>query len=369
MQTLQVDLGERSYPIHIGSDILQHTGEWIRARHAASRLVLITNPVVEQYWGAPVLASLHQAHYAISKVVVPEGERHKTLATFNRIIAHMLRAGCDRSTMVLALGGGVIGDLAGYAAAAYMRGVRFIQIPTTLLAQVDASIGGKVGVNHALGKNMMGAFHQPQMVVIDTMTLATLPQRELVCGLAEIIKHAAITDAAYFEQIEQNLPHLLSCDSHLLTSIIAQSCQIKAALVSRDEREETGWRALLNFGHTVGHALEAAGHFETLRHGEAVILGMLAEAYLSKAAGKLSAHELQRLEHLLQRLPLNTALVRISLDEIMHFMQRDKKAQSGVPRMVLLRAIGAAECTADWPVAALAEALQYALAAFPQKLN
>jgi 3-dehydroquinate synthase len=215
---------------------------------------------------------------------------------------------------------------------------------------------------------MIGAFHQPQMVLIDTDTLATLPQRELICGLAEIIKHALIADRAYFETLEQNLPQILALDSHLLTPIIAQSCKIKAEIVSRDEREESGLRALLNFGHTVGHALEAAGKFETLRHGEAVMLGMLAEAYLSKTAGTLAAQDFQRLENFFRRIPLNIGFAGITLDELGDFMRRDKKAQRGVPRLVLLHALGAAECTADWPFASVGEATRYAVAAFKQKL-
>ncbi len=364
MQTINVALGERSYPIHIGAGVLQQAGALLREQHSASRLVIITNPMVEQLWGARATASLEQAGWAFEKILVPEGERHKTLATFNRIIAKMLHARCDRETLVIALGGGVIGDLAGYVAAAYMRGVRFIQMPTTLLAQVDASIGGKVGVNHRLGKNMIGAFHQPQMVLIDTETLTTLPQRELICGLAEIVKHALIADRAYFETLEATLTSILALDSHLLTTLIAQSCSIKAEIVARDEREESGLRALLNFGHTVGHALEAAAQFETLRHGEAILLGMVAEAYLSKMAGMLAEEEFQRAVDFLRRIPLKIELAGIRMVEIERFMQRDKKAQQGAPRMVLLQAIGAATFTAHWPLHHLHEAIDCALAAF-----
>ena len=369
MQTIIVNLGERSYPIHIGAGILQRTGEWIREKFPASRLVLITNPIVAEQWSTPVVSSLVQARLTVEQIVVPDGERHKTLSSFNRLIAKMLQARCDRETVVLALGGGVIGDLAGYVAAAYMRGVRFVQVPTTLLAQVDASIGGKVGVNHPLGKNMIGAFHQPQMVVIDTDTLATLPRRELICGLAEIIKHAVIADGSYFEVLEQRLPQILALDSNLLTPIIAQSCKIKAEIVSRDEREEAGVRDLLNFGHTVGHALEAAGKFDALRHGEAVLLGMLAEAYLSKIAGTLTTPDFERLDNFLRRLPLTVELGGISMDEVREFMQRDKKAQRGALRLVLLQSLGAAACTALWPRTHAEEATRYAVAAFTQKLN
>ncbi len=368
MQTINVELGERSYPIHIGAGILQRAGELIGQQQTTSQLMLVTNPIVDQFWSAPVTESLEQAGFTFKKIIVPEGERYKTLSTFNRIIAKMLHARCDRETIVIALGGGVIGDLAGYVAAAYMRGVRFIQMPTTLLAQVDAGIGGKVGVNHRLGKNMIGAFHQPKMVLIDTDTLQTLPQRELICGLAEIIKHAVIADRTYFDTLEKNLPQILSLDSHLLTAIITRSCEIKAEIVGRDEREELGVRALLNFGHTIGHALEAAGKFETLRHGEAVLLGMFAEAYLSKASGKLPAADFQRLDDLLRRIPLNVALAGMSMEELGHYMQRDKKARRSTTRLVLLRAIGAAEFTADWPQECLRDALQYAAAAGKQKL-
>lgn len=363
MQTINVALGARSYPIHIGAGILPRAAEWL-GQLQPSQVVLISNPVVDQYWGGAVTSSLEQGGFVFRKILVPDGEGSKTLSIFNRIVAGMLRARCDRETVVVALGGGVIGDLAGYVAAAYMRGVRFIQMPTTLLAQVDASIGGKTGVNHRLGKNMIGAFHQPRMVLIDTATLQTLPPREVICGLAEIIKHAVIADRSCFETLEKNLPAILSLDSSLLTPLIAHSCAIKAAIVSRDEREESGARALLNFGHTVGHALEAAGGFQTLRHGEAVLLGMLAEAYLSRIAGSLAPEDFQRFEVFLRRLPLKLELAGINMEEIGGFLQRDKKAQRGAARLVLLQALGAARFTADWPAASLDEAVRYALAAF-----
>ncbi len=364
MQTLHVQLGARSYPILIAPALLDQLPSLLQQYQLGSRFVLITDAVVDKLYAARVLALMQQAGCNVHKIVVPAGERYKSLAMLNRVIAEMLKMKCERDTKVIALGGGVVGDLAGFTAATYMRGLEFIQIPTTLLAQVDASIGGKVAVNHRLGKNMIGAFHQPRLVVIDTAVLNTLPPREILCGLAEIIKHALIRDRAYYDMIEQNLPGLLALHSETLTTTIAHSCAIKAAIVSTDEKE-SGVRALLNFGHTIGHALEAICGYESLRHGEAVLLGMLAEAYLSKMTQKLSGAEFQRVENFLRTLPLKPALAGICIDEIEDFVARDKKAKEGAVRMVLLRAIGDAEVTPDWPrLAGLREAVEYALAVF-----
>jgi 3-dehydroquinate synthase len=364
MQTLHVQLHERSYPILIAPNLLEQFAALIAQHRLGACFVLITDAVVDRLYAGRVLAQLQNAGLRAEKIVVPAGERHKSLATFNRVVGEMLKMKCGRDTVVLALGGGVVGDLAGFVAATYMRGLDFIQIPTTLLAQVDAGIGGKVAVNHRLGKNMIGAFHQPRLVLIDTGTLDTLPQREIVCGLAEMIKHALICDRAYFETFERDLPELLKLHSEKMGAAIARSCAIKAAIVSQDERE-SGRRAWLNFGHTVGHALEAACGFETLRHGEAVVLGMLAEAYISKMTQRLSVSDFERITNFLRTLPLTLRLDGICMDEIEDFIARDKKALGGEIRMVLLRAIGEAEVTSDWPRgAALREAVDFALAVF-----
>ncbi len=364
MQTVPVQLNERSYPILIAPKLLQQLPALLEQHHLGTRYVLITDDVVDRLFAMPLLATLQQAGLLVHKIVAPSGERSKSLATYNRLLGEMLKLQCGRDTVVIALGGGVIGDLAGFVAATYMRGLDFIQIPTTLLAQVDASIGGKVAVNHRLGKNMIGAFHQPRLVLIDTDTLNTLPQREILCGLAEMIKHALICDSAYFQSLAHDLPALLELHPEKLSAAIARSCVIKAGIVSVDEKEN-GARAWLNFGHTVGHALEAAYGFETLRHGEAVILGMLAETYISQLTGRLARAEFELITNFLRTLPLTLQLAGNCRDEIEDFIARDKKAKAGAVRMVLLCALGKAEVTSDWPRGAgLREAVDFACAAF-----
>jgi 3-dehydroquinate synthase len=360
MKTLEVDLGERSYPIFIGSDSFAKLGEMLRRSKAGERFVVVTNNVVDRYYSEPVLASLRAAKLHADKIIVADGERHKNLKTLENILGEMLRLGCDRQTVVVALGGGVVGDLAGFAAATFMRGIGLAQAPTTLLAQVDAGIGGKVGVNHRLGKNMIGAFHQPRMVWIDVATLRTLPLREIVCGLAEIVKHALIRDRQYFEYLEGHWPELLELKDTALIKTIRRSCEIKAAIVSQDERE-MGQRALLNFGHSVGHGLEAATHYRRLRHGEAVLLGMLAEAYISCQTGLLASSAFARIESLLKKFPLNVRLDGIDMTLVEECMAFDKKSANRQLRLVLLRDIGEATITADWPRDILQPAIRHAM--------
>jgi 3-dehydroquinate synthase len=363
METLKVDLGSRGYPIFIGTASLAQLGELLKLYKIGERFVVITNTVVDGHYGETILASLRAAKLPADKIVVADGERHKNLKTLERILGEMLGLGCNRQTAVIALGGGVIADLAGFAAATYMRGVELVQAPTTLLAQVDASIGGKVGVNHALGKNMIGAFHQPRLVWIDTATLRTLPAREIICGLAEIIKHALIGDPGYFSFLEAHWRDLLQCDQATLVKTIQRSCEIKAAIVAEDERE-SGRRALLNFGHTIGHALEAATNYRKLRHGEAVLLGMIAEAYLARDSGLLAGEAFTRIENFLKQIPLKARLEGINITLVERSMAFDKKSQQGQVRMVLLREVGEAVLASDWARASLHAAIQYALQAF-----
>jgi 3-dehydroquinate synthase len=360
MEALKVDLGSRSYPIYLGTDSLAQLGELLKLYRIGGRFVVVTNTVVDRYYGEKILAGLHAAKLRADKIVVADGERHKNLKTVERILGEMLQLGCDRQTVVIAFGGGVIGDLAGFAAATFMRGIELVQVPTTLLAQVDASIGGKVGVNHALGKNLIGAFHQPRLVWIDTATLQTLPPREIICGLAEIVKHALIRDRGYFALLENHLAELLHLEREALIKTIHRSCEIKAEIVKLDERE-SAQRALLNFGHTVGHALEAATNFRRLRHGEAVLLGMLAEAHISRASGLLAAEAFTRIENFLKRLPLNARLEGMDISLVEQFMAVDKKNRDGQLRMILLREIGAATIATNWPRESLQPAIQYAL--------
>ena len=363
MAKLTVDLGTRSYPIYIETGLLTKIGEFIANHRLGERFVIITNDIVDGLYGEQVLVSLSNAGLQVEKIVIQDGERYKTLQSFEGIITQMLRMKFDRKSTVIALGGGVVGDIAGFAAAAFMRGVQFIQIPTTLLAQVDASVGGKVGVNHLLGKNMIGAFHQPAMVVVDPLVLKTLPNREIVCGLGEIIKHAFIRDRNYFDEIEAGFNKILICDLKFLEKIIQRSCEIKASIVAQDEKEN-GTRALLNFGHTVGHALEAAGHYKILRHGEAVIVGMLAEAYIAKACYGLSENEFDRIVNFLCGVPLKQSLEGIPTEQIDDFISRDKKASVGKIPMILLPRIGQAEISHNWDRSQLPSAVEYAIKAF-----
>jgi len=363
METLKVDLAGRSYPIFITAAAPAKLGELLKLYKIGERFVVITNTVVDRHYGESVLASLAAAKLRADKIVVADGERHKNLKTLERLTGEMLKLGCDRQTVIIALGGGVIGDLAGFTAATFMRGIDFVQVPTTLLAQVDASIGGKVGVNHALGKNMIGAFHQPRLVWIDTGTLNTLPPREIVCGLAEIVKHACIRDHEYFTFLETHLTKLLQLEPTILTQAIHRSCAIKAEIVAKDERE-SNQRALLNFGHTVGHALEAATDYRTLRHGEAILLGMMIEAYLSREAGLLTDKAFSDIENFLIKFPLNARLDGIDFAVLERAMAIDKKTKQGQLRMVLLREIGDAILTANWPREKLQPAVEYVLSIY-----
>ncbi|MEJ2653358.1 MAG: 3-dehydroquinate synthase [Gammaproteobacteria bacterium] len=354
MKTLVVDLGERSYPIYIGEGLLARADQ-LRAHIGGRQVLIVTNDTV-----APLY--LQQAREAVAdtqchSVTLPDGERYKNWETLNRIFDALLENRCDRRVTVIALGGGVIGDMAGFAAACYQRGVPFIQVPTTLLAQVDSSVGGKTGVNHPLGKNMIGAFHQPNCVLIDTATLRTLPDRELSAGLAEIIKYGLIRDVAFLEWLEANMDALLERDAAALAEAIERSCRNKAEVVAADERE-SGVRALLNLGHTFGHAIETGLGYGVWLHGEAVAAGMCMAAALSARLGWIGAAEAARIDGIVQRarLPVR-APARLDPDRMLQLMAVDKKAQEGVIRLVLLRAVGEAVVTADYDPLMLREIL------------
>ncbi len=306
MRTLQVPLGERSYPIHVGAGLLREAGAILAPLLPQARTVIVTNPVVAAHWLAPLQASLAAAGISRDVIVMPDGEAYKTWATLQDVLTRLLELKVERGTTLVALGGGVVGDVAGFAAAICQRGMPFVQIPTTLLAQVDSSVGGKTGVNHALGKNLIGAFHQPRAVLIDTDCLRTLPDRELVAGLAEVIKAGAIRDRAFFDWLETNLPRIAARDTDALVHAVTESCRIKAAVVAADERE-SGERALLNFGHTFGHAIEAGLGYGQWLHGEAVAAGMVLAARLSERLGLASAADVLRLRSLLERAGLPVA--------------------------------------------------------------
>ena len=346
MTTLRVDLGDRSYPIHIGPGLLDR-GELIRERMRGNSALIVSNETVAPLY----LARLRDAlgGLRLHELVLPDGEQYKTLDVLNRIYDKLLAERFDRRCTLLALGGGVIGDMAGFAAASYQRGVDFVQLPTTLLAQVDSSVGGKTAVNHPLGKNMIGAFHQPRCVIADTDSLASLPDRELRAGLAEVIKYGLIDDAGFFAWIEAQLPALLARDAATLTEAIRHSCADKARIVAADERE-TGRRALLNLGHTFGHAIETASGYGNWLHGEAVGAGLCMAARLSARLGWLGAADCRRVEALIAAAGLPTRPPQaMDSETFLDLMARDKKVQDGTLKLVLLDAIGGARISADYP--------------------
>ena len=355
MQTLRVELGERGYAIHIGERLLADAG-LILPQLDQPRAAIITNTTVAALYLEPLAGALRLHGVDVISVVLEDGERYKDWHTLNRIYDALLERRCDRKTTLVALGGGVVGDLAGFAAATYMRGIPFIQVPTTLLAQVDSSIGGKTGINHPLGKNMIGAFYQPRLVLADTKVLETLPPRELSAGLAEVIKHGLIRDGAFFAWLEQNMEQLLACDQGALAHAVRRCCEIKAAVVAEDERE-TGVRALLNFGHTFGHAIESGMGYGKWLHGEAVAAGMVMAADLSQRMGLIAQADVARIVALLRRARLPTAPPDIAPERLLELMGVDKKAEGGKLRFVLLDAIGAGSVRGDVPDAPLQQAL------------
>lgn len=358
MKTLQLDLGERAYSIHIGSGLIR--SELISRHTGGAPIAIVTDETVAPLY-LPALRNAVAAH-AI-EIILPAGEANKNLEVLNRIFDAMLRAHCDRHTTVIALGGGVVGDMAGFAAAVYQRGVPFVQIPTTLLSQVDSSVGGKTGVNHPLGKNMIGAFYQPRSVIIDTDTLQTLPEREFSAGLAEVIKYGLISDPEFFDWLEVNMDRLRARDQEALAFAIERSCRNKADVVAADERE-TGVRALLNFGHTFGHAIETGMGYGEWLHGEAVSAGMVLASDLSRRLGWLTAPDVERIRTLLHRagLPVG-APPAMTPARFLELMSVDKKVVAGKLRLVLLSRIGEAVVTDDFPASALTETLEAAHAA------
>jgi 3-dehydroquinate synthase len=351
MDALEVALGERSYPIHIGSGLLARA-ELIVPHLPQPRAVIVTNPTVGALYLDGLTGALARAGVGTAVVTVPDGEGYKNWETLNSIFDALLTNRCERKTALIALGGGVVGDLAGFAAAVYLRGVPFVQVPTTLLAQVDSSVGGKTGINHPLGKNMIGAFYQPRVVLADIATLDTLPQRELAAGLAEVIKYGLILDYAFFEWLEANMERLLAHEADALTYAVRRSCELKAEVVAHDERE-SGVRALLNLGHTFGHAIEAGLAYGTWLHGEAVAAGTVRAARLSQRLGCLAEADVQRVVALLQRANLPTVAPDLGVDRYLQLMGLDKKVEGGRLRLVLLRSIGEGYVTDDFPQADL----------------
>ena len=357
MRTLTVDLGDRSYPIFIGADLIDDSAcyrPYVRGR----QVMIVSNETVAPLYLERVEKALHGLE--VARVILPDGEQYKTLEILDRIYSALLERRFDRRCTLLALGGGVVGDMTGFAAASYQRGVNFIQVPTTLLAQVDSSVGGKTGVNHALGKNMVGAFHQPQCVIADTATLDTLPDRELSAGLAEVIKYGLIDDADFFAWLEANMPALTARDAGALAYAIERSCADKAAIVADDERE-AGRRALLNLGHTFGHAIETGMGYGQWLHGEAVAAGMCMAASMSAGLGWLDQADVARIDRLVAaaRLPVRPP-DDLSAERFMELMAVDKKVLDGQLRLVLLRAIGRSVISADFDPDTLRQTLHAA---------
>jgi 3-dehydroquinate synthase len=355
MQTLTVDLGDRAYPIHIGPGLLDRA-DLVLPHLPQKRVVIVTNTTVGPLYLARLRQTLADAGVAAEAVILPDGEAYKNWETLNLIFDEPADQRAERKTTLIALGGGVIGDITGFAAACYQRGVPFIQVPTTLLAQVDSSVGGKTGINHPLGKNMIGAFHQPQLVLADTETLNTLPERELSAGLAEVIKYGLIRDPPFLEWLEAHMEALVARDTAALTYAIRRSCENKAEVVAADERE-SGQRALLNLGHTFGHAIEAGMGYGNWLHGEGVSAGTMLAADLSRRLGNLAQADVDRVEALFRRANLPTLAPKLGVEAYMNYMGVDKKVEGGRMRFVLFRRLGECYVTADAPADALRQTL------------
>lgn len=359
MRTVRVSLGDRSYTIKIGSGLLAGLGRDCSRLGLGRQCAVISDRNVAPRFARPALASLERAGFDPVPITISSGETAKRLETVHRCLDQLARHRLERAAFIVALGGGVIGDLAGFVAATYLRGIHFVQVPTTLLAQVDSSVGGKVGVNLAAGKNLVGAFHQPRLVLCDLDTLKTLPEREYRSGLAEVVKYGVIRDRAFFFKLERDMPRLLRRDPRTLAEVVARCCRIKASVVAHDERE-SGLRAILNFGHTVGHALEAVAGYGEYLHGEAISIGQAAAAAISREAAGLPLSEANRISQLLKSAGLPVAL---RLDpqlerKLLETMKLDKKARSGEMRFVLAPKIGRAEHGRRVSEAVLRNALQ-----------
>jgi 3-dehydroquinate synthase len=347
MQTLTVDLGDRSYPIHIGPGLLSQR-DLIVPHLLQKRVMVVTNTTVAPLYLAQLTATLESAGVKVAKVVLPDGEAYKNWETLNLIFDALLTDRAERKTTLIALGGGVIGDMTGFAAACYQRGVPFVQIPTTLLSQVDSSVGGKTGINHPLGKNMIGAFYQPKVVLADTDTLQTLPARELSAGLAEVIKYGLIWDAEFLAWLEANMDKLRALDADAIAHAIYRSCEIKAQVVGEDEREG-GIRAILNLGHTFGHAIESGMGYGNWLHGEAVAAGMVMATQTSQRMGWLTEADVERSRALIRAAGLPDVAPDLGVDTYLEYMGHDKKVEGGRMRFVLLKKLGEAVITGDVP--------------------
>jgi 3-dehydroquinate synthase len=341
---IPVQLGQQAYSIVVERGALSRVADYLRGLRVGRRAALVTSPEIVRHYGKPVVDRLREAGFAMTVVEIPDGEAAKQLPVAERCWSALLEAGLDRSSTVLALGGGSVGDLAGFVAATFMRGVNFVQLPTTVLAQVDASIGGKTAIDHPKAKNLIGAFYQPRLVVADTLTIGTLSEREFRSGLAEVVKHGIVLDAHYFALVEREASRILARDPEILEQVIGGSCRLKAGVVERDERE-ADLRAVLNYGHTIGHALEAATQYGRWTHGEAVALGMVGEARLARRLGLASEQTVARQIGILEALGLPTRASEIDVERVLTAMTRDKKSKDGQVPFVLAPEIGAFKVT------------------------
>jgi 3-dehydroquinate synthase len=340
MESVNVNLGDRSYPIHIGAGILSGVGDLLQRIGLWGKIAVITNPTVAQLYLDPVHDALSRAGFDVTPVLTPDGEEHKELKTLSTIYDQLIEQRFERKSCLLALGGGVVGDLTGLAAATYLRGIPYVQVPTTLLAQVDSSVGGKTAVNHQDGKNLVGVFYQPRLVLIDVAVLRSLPRRELVAGLAEVIKYGVIADPALFRLLEEKIEKLTGWDPALMAQVIETSCAIKAKVVEKDEHEENH-RAVLNFGHTIGHALESATNYQRFLHGEAVGIGMAQAAAISAQYGFCDQRSLERIRKLIRRAGLPLEIPRdVSMQSLVQGMEVDKKTAGGKIKFVMCAGIG-----------------------------
>jgi 3-dehydroquinate synthase len=362
---INVPLPDQSYPVMVAEQGLSHLGPWLSAEEQVAvqpgqKILLVSNPAIFKHYGPRVVDSLQQNGYEVRHILLPPGERYKTLKSIQKIYDAALEFRLERRSAMVSLGGGVIGDMTGFAAATWLRGIYFVQVPTSLLAMVDASIGGKTGVNHPLGKNLIGAFHQPRLVLIDPLVLQTLPPREFRAGMAEVIKYGVIWDADLFVQLEAapRLDQYRSLSNQLLHTILTRSCQAKADVVSQDEKE-AGIRAILNYGHTIGHAVESLMHYKGVNHGEAVAIGMVAAGHIAVAAGFWTSKENARQLALLEKTGLPTQLPQgLNFDDILTALQADKKVQDGKIRFVMPKGLGAAFVTSDISRDAVLDALK-----------
>jgi 3-dehydroquinate synthase len=358
MEKIRVDLAERSYNIFIGTNSLDEIGDKLKLFELSPRIALISNPTVFSLYGERVSDAVKKAGFDLLTVMIPDGEEYKNLDTLKRIYNDLLKFKLDRKSALIALGGGVVGDITGFAASTYMRGIAYIQLPTTLLAQVDSSVGGKTGIDHELGKNMIGAFWQPGLVWIDVETLTTLPQRQLLAGLAEVIKYGVIYDENLFMYLEKEKDKILNLDRDALIYIIKRSCEIKAEVVSKDERE-SGLRAILNYGHTIGHAIETVTKYKRFLHGEAVAIGMHIEARLSMILDLADKDQVSRIKALIDSYGLPSAIPSdLNVSSLFLSMQLDKKAVAGELKFILPEKIGNVKIQKGIPEKSIRESLQ-----------